>query len=95
MPDLPDTLHIVGGGSQNALLNQMTADATGLTVEAGPIEATATGNILAQLMARGEISSLEEGREIVRNSFEFETFEPADTQSWNDEEARFLQLTSA
>ena len=55
----------------------------------------ATGNILAQLMARGEISSLEEGREIVRNSFEFETFEPADTQSWNDEEARFLQLISA
>ncbi|GAT31724.1 rhamnulokinase [Terrimicrobium sacchariphilum] len=94
MPDLPDTLHIVGGGSQNALLNQMTADATGLTVEAGPIEATATGNIIAQLMARGEISSLEEGREIVRNSFEFETFEPSDTESWNDEEARFLQLIS-
>ncbi len=45
-------------------------------------------------MARGEISSLEEGREIVRNSFEFETFEPSDTESWNDEEARFLQLIS-
>jgi rhamnulokinase len=77
MPDLPDTLHIVGGGSQNALLNQMTADATGLRVEAGPVEATAAGNALAQLLASGEIASLAEGRELLRASFQPQTFEPA------------------
>lgn len=77
MPDLPDTLHIVGGGSQNALLNQMTADATGLRVEAGPVEATAAGNALAQLLAAGEIASLAEGRELLRASFQPQTFEPA------------------
>lgn len=76
MPDLPDTLHIVGGGSQNHLLNQMTADATGLQVVAGPVEATAAGNVLGQLMADGEIASLEEGREILRTSFEPRVFEP-------------------
>jgi len=77
MPDLPDTLHIVGGGSQNALLNQMTADATSLRVEAGPIEATAAGNALAQLIAAGEIASLAEGRELLRASFQPQIFEPA------------------
>lgn len=76
MSDLPDTLHVVGGGSQNALLNQMTADATGLRVEAGPVEATAAGNILAQMIADREISSLDEGRGIVRRSFEPRVFEP-------------------
>ena len=95
MPDLPDTLHIVGGGSQNALLNQMTADATGLRVVAGPVEATAAGNILAQLMATGEISSLEEGREIVRASFEPEVFEPNPTAAWEEKAGRLENLTSS
>ena len=94
MPDLPDTLHIVGGGSQNALLNQMAADATGLRVVAGPVEATAAGNILAQLMATGEISSLEEGREIVRASFEPEVFEPQDSAEWDEKAGRFEALTT-
>jgi len=76
MPDLPDTLHIVGGGSQNQMLNQLTADATGLRVMAGPMEATALGNILAQMIALGEISSLEEGRRILRDSFHPTIFEP-------------------
>jgi rhamnulokinase len=76
MPDLPDTLHIVGGGSQNHMLNQLTADATGLRVVAGPVEATAAGNILAQMIALGEISSLEEGRRILRDSFHPTIFEP-------------------
>lgn len=75
-PNLPDTLHIVGGGSQNELLNQMTADATGLRVVAGPVEATAAGNVVSQLIAAGELSSLEEGRRLVRDSFELKTFEP-------------------
>ena len=92
MPDLPDTLHIVGGGSQNALLNQMTADATGLRVVAGPVEATAAGNILAQLMATGEIASLEEGREIIRASFDPEVFEPQAASEWDDMVNRFESL---
>lgn len=77
-PDLPDTLHVVGGGSQNALLNQMTANATGLHVEAGPVEATAAGNILVQMIADREIASLDEGRAIVRRSFEPRIFEPGE-----------------
>jgi rhamnulokinase len=93
MPDLPDTLHIVGGGSQNALLNQMTADATGLRVVAGPVEATAAGNILAQLMATGEISSLEEGRAILRASFEPAVYEPSDSDAWSEKAGRFATLS--
>jgi rhamnulokinase len=95
MPDMPDTLHIVGGGSQNALLNQMTADATGLRVEAGPVEATAAGNVLAQLMAAGEISSLEEGRELLRASFEPTVFEPKNTADWTEKQERFAALSPA
>lgn len=91
MPDLPDTLHVVGGGSRNALLNQMTADATGLRVMAGPIEATAAGNILAQLMALGKISSLKEGREIIKRSFEPQVFEPQDTAQWDEKAGQFNQ----
>lgn len=74
---LPDTLHIVGGGSQNALLNRMTADATGLRIVAGPTEATALGNVLVQMLAAGRIASIREGRGILARSFELETFEPS------------------
>ena len=69
-------LHIVGGGSQSKLLNQFTANATGRTVLAGPVEATAIGNLLIQAMALGDIGSREELRQVVRNSFEIETYEP-------------------
>lgn len=93
MPDLPDTLHVVGGGCRNALLNQMTADATGLHVVAGPVEATAAGNIIAQLMAEGEISSVAEGREIVRRSFEPTIIEPKHSASWDDKAAHFQRVT--
>lgn len=93
--DLPDTLHIVGGGSQNALLNQMTADATGLRVVAGPVEATAAGNILAQLMALGEISTLEEGRGIIRSSFHPETFTPRDGADWDAKAERLQKILAA
>ncbi|MCH5330639.1 MAG: rhamnulokinase [Alistipes sp.] len=65
-----ERLHIIGGGSQNALLNQLTANALGIPVHAGPVEATATGNILTQAMAEGEIADLEELRRIVARSFE-------------------------
>lgn len=79
-----DALHIVGGGSQNHLLNQFTADATGLPVIAGPIEATALGNILVQALAKKKIESLAEGRQLVANSFPLKNYEPADTNAWND-----------
>lgn len=92
MPDFPDTLHIVGGGSRNALLNQMTADATGLRVLAGPSEATAAGNIAAQMIACGEISSLGEARRIIKNSFEIAEFFPQDRAPWDEKAARFEKL---
>jgi rhamnulokinase len=64
------TIHIVGGGSQNSLLNQMTADACARTVIAGPAEATAIGNALVQAMTMGSVKSIEQARKIVANSFE-------------------------
>ena len=72
-----DVLHIVGGGTRDRLLMQLTADAVGIPVITGPIEATAIGNIMAQAIAAGQISSLDEGREIVKNSFPTDTFLPA------------------
>ncbi len=72
-----EVIHIVGGGSRNKLLNQLTANATGRRVIAGPAEATAAGNTLTQAMGAGDVNSLEELRAIVRNSFEVEEFRPA------------------
>jgi sugar (pentulose or hexulose) kinase len=92
VPEMPSTLNIVGGGGQNKLLNQMTADATGLRVEAGPVEATAAGNVIAQMIASGDISSLSEGRELLRNSFEISAYEPGDTAAWDAKAARFDQI---
>jgi sugar (pentulose or hexulose) kinase len=73
----------------------MTADATGLCVVAGPVEATAAGNILAQLMATGEISSLEQGREIIRASFEPVVFEPKTSTEWDEKAGRFESLSAS
>jgi sugar (pentulose or hexulose) kinase len=92
VPELPDTIQIVGGGCQNRLLNQMTADATGLRVEAGPVEATAAGNVLAQMMAAGEIASLAEGRALLRKSFDLEIHEPATSAEWNAKAEKFDAL---
>jgi rhamnulokinase len=89
------TLHIVGGGTQNRLLSQFAANATGRTVISGPVEATAIGNILMQMLAMGAIGSLEEGREVVRRSFPVETFESEDTAAWDEAYGRFLGLVRA
>jgi rhamnulokinase len=94
MPDFPDTLHVVGGGSRNALLNQMTADASGLRVRAGPSEATALGNVVAQMIARRDLASLAEGRALIRNSFEIGEFTPRDTAAWDAKAARFEKLAT-
>lgn len=72
-----DLLHIVGGGGKNALLSQMTADATGRPVVVGPYEATAIGNALVQSMALGHVRNLSPLRQIVASSFEIVTYEPA------------------
>jgi rhamnulokinase len=79
-------LHIVGGGSQNALLNQFTANALGIPVLAGPVEATALGNVLVQAIAQGDLSSLETAREVVRNSFQVTRFEPRESVEWDKTE---------
>ena len=71
-----EVIHIVGGGSRNRLLNQLAADVTGRVVVAGPAEATAAGNALTQAMGAGDVTTLEELREIVRRSFEVELFMP-------------------
>lgn len=88
-----DAVHIVGGGSNNALLNRMTADAVGKPVLAGPGEATAIGNVLIQAMALGEIESLATLRAVVRASFETVEYQPRDTAAWDDAYGRFLRLT--
>ena len=77
-----DILHIVGGGIQNGLLCQFTANALGKKVITGPIEATASGNILMQAIATGQIQTLAEARQIVRNSFELKEYEPQDNSLW-------------
>ncbi len=80
------TLRIVGGGCKDTLLDQLAANATGRKVITGPIEATATGNLIMQMLAMGDIQSLEEGCEIIRNSFAEETkiFEPQEQAAWRD-----------
>jgi rhamnulokinase len=85
-------LHIVGGGTQNTLLNQLTADATGRLVLAGPVEATALGNVLMQALATGHIRSLSEGRELIRRSFKPTVYEPGDSAPWDEAYGRFLEL---
>ncbi len=85
-------LHIVGGGSQSTLLNQLAANATGRTVLAGPVEATAIGNLLIQAIALGELDSLAALRRVVRDSFSIETYEPQQPAKWQQASQRFATL---
>ena len=85
-------IHIVGGGSRNRLLCQFTADAMGRPVLAGPAEATAIGNIIVQAMALGHLSSVEEGRALVRRSFETERYEPRERAPWDEMYGRLLTI---
>jgi rhamnulokinase len=80
-----DCLHIVGGGIQNELLCQFTANAIGKKVIAGPIEATASGNLLIQAKAAGQIKTLAELRNIVRNSFELKEYQPQEISLWEEQ----------
>jgi rhamnulokinase len=85
-------IHIIGGGSRNWLLNQFTADSTGCEVIAGPVEATAIGNILVQALALGQLSSLAEGRVLVRRSFDVITYQPNNRSHWDEAYNRYLAL---
>lgn len=87
-----DRIHIVGGGSQNRLLNQFVADATGRLVLAGPVEATAAGNVLVQAMGAGLVANLAQLREIVAASFEVTRYEPGNRAPWDEAYERFLKL---
>jgi len=89
-----ETIHIVGGGTQNKLLSQLAADATQRQVVTGPIEATATGNLLVQALALGQIESLAEAREVVRRSFEVTTIEPdpSTRAAWDDAYGKLEQM---
>ncbi len=84
-----EKLHIIGGGAHNKIMNQLTADATGIPVFAGPTEATAIGNIMLQAKALGKVKSLPEIREIVSNSFEVIEYTPSPKLDW---EAAFKEF---
>jgi rhamnulokinase len=87
-----EVLHIVGGGSHNAFLNQLTANAVQIPVLAGPAEATASGNILLQAITLRHLRSLREAREVAKNSTELLRFEPRDAASWEKAFIRFETL---
>jgi rhamnulokinase len=85
-----ERLHVIGGGSQNRLLNQLIANSIGLPVIAGPSEATATGNVMLQAKGLGIVKSLNEMRAIIGNSVSLETFYPKDSAQWDEAYKKFL-----
>jgi sugar (pentulose or hexulose) kinase len=85
-------LHIVGGGTQNTLLCQFTANATNLPVIAGPIEATAIGNIMVQAIALGCLPSIAEGRKLIRQSFDLVEYQPQEQDAWDEAYQRFVKI---
>jgi rhamnulokinase len=95
-----DVIHILGGGTQNELLSQMTANASGIPVLAGPIEATVIGNVLVQLIALGELSDIAEGRQIVARMGDpspgsgqvLKRYEPQDAPLWEEAYRRYREL---
>jgi rhamnulokinase len=89
-----DVLHIVGGGGKNALLSQMTADATGRRVVVGPYEATAMGNALLQAMGMGQVRDLAHLRRIVARSSDLVTYNPRGGKDWDDAAKRFAELAT-
>jgi rhamnulokinase len=87
-----DLIHVVGGGCQNVLLCQLTADVCNRVVVAGPVEATAVGNVLTQALGLGLIASLEELREVVRRSFDPVEYVPGERGHWDEVYGRFVAL---
>ena len=85
-------LHIVGGGSKNALLNQLAANATGREVIAGPTEATALGNIAVQAIGLGHIQDLAAARQMIRESMDVQSYQPQEPDTWQAAYERFTKL---
>jgi rhamnulokinase len=90
-----DRLHIIGGGSQNVLLNQMTANAIGRPVIAGPAEATALGNAIVQFIALGELADIAQAREFLSIALQTRTFEASDTARFDEQYERFIALVQS
>ena len=90
-----ETIRVIGGGSRNRLLNQFTADATGRQVVAGPVEATALGNIAVQMVATGAVGSLSDARDVIERSFPIERFDPIDHDRWDAHYRRFKDYVEA
>ena len=88
-----DTLHLVGGGCMNKILNQFTANAIHRPVITGPVEATALGNILGQCLAIGAIQSIQEGRDMIRDCTETSTYLPQDEAPWQQAFHKYCQIT--
>jgi rhamnulokinase len=88
-----ETIHIVGGGAQNRRLCQAAADACGRPVVAGPVEATAIGNVAVQAVAAGVIGSISQARDLIRDSLAVETYEPRNSAAWDEAWGRFLRLS--
>ena len=86
------TINVVGGGCQNEMLNQLTANATGRIVYAGPSEATAIGNMMVQMVSHKEIQTIEEGRQVIRNSFVIKEFEPIDQDLFSEKYREYLLM---
>lgn len=78
-----ETLHMIGGGSRNDLLNQFTANAIGIPVVAGPSEATAIGNVMIQAMAAGEATDVAGMRQLINRSIPLKTYQPQDMEAWD------------
>ncbi len=87
-----ECIHVVGGGSQNALLCQFTANACNRPVLAGPAEATAIGNVLVQMVSMGELASMDDAGDVVRRSFPLTEYQPQDKVHWMEAHARFDRL---
>lgn len=86
-------LHAGGGGIQNELLSQATADALGIEVVAGPVEATSCGNVITQMVGTGHLPDFKAGRDLIRRSFEFRTFVPTNREAWEAASLRFGKVT--
>ena len=85
----------MGGGCKNTILSQYTADVLNRPVTAGPIEATAIGNVMSQLIALKEIEDVKQAREVVKRSFPTEEYQPENPDLWEDAYGRYMGIISA